>query len=80
MREGGKILAQILDELLNIVKIGATGKEIENIANNLSKKYRVKPAFLNFNGYPFSTCISINSTVVHGFPNDEKFKTGDYSK
>ena len=35
------------------------------------------PSFLNYNGYPFNSCISVNDVVVHGFPNKNELKEGD---
>jgi methionyl aminopeptidase len=35
------------------------------------------PSFLNFHGYPFNSCISVNDVVVHGFPNANELKDGD---
>ena len=35
------------------------------------------PAFLNYNGFPYSLCISPNEQVVHGFPSDYVIKEGD---
>lgn len=77
MRKGGRILAEILEKLIDELRIEITGLDIENLAIKLTKQYNVKPAFLNFNGYPFSTCISVNNCVVHGLPNNEKFKNND---
>ena len=33
--------------------------------------------FLNYKGYPFNSCISVNDVVVHGFPNKNGLKEGD---
>jgi methionyl aminopeptidase len=35
------------------------------------------PSFLNYNAYPFNTCISVNDVVVHGFPNNNELKECD---
>src|SRR3981081_3904416 len=34
-------------------------------------------SFLNYHGYPFNSCISVNDVVVHGFPNTKELKEGD---
>lgn len=77
MKEGGKILGLILDKLLNLVKARNSGFDIEQEAINLTKKFKVTPAFLNFEGYKYATCISVNNCVVHGFPTKEPFRIGD---
>ena len=33
--------------------------------------------FLNYNGYPFNSCLSVNDVVVHGFPNKKELREGD---
>src|SRR5690606_25162059 len=35
------------------------------------------PSFKGYNGFPFSLCISVNETVVHGFPSNYVIKSGD---
>lgn len=77
MREGGKILASILNELRDSAKPGVTRAELDNLANRLCFKHGVKPAFKGYGGYPGSVCISLNEEVVHGLPNSDKLKEGD---
>jgi len=77
MRQGGKILANILVELRSRSVPGVTGKEIDALANRLCLKYKVKPSFKNYGGFPGSVCISLNDAVVHGIPNENPFKKGD---
>jgi len=77
MRQGGKILAAILTELKNNVKPGTVKKEIDNLARRLCLKYRVKPSFLLYNGYPAAVCVSVNDEVVHGLPDHRIIQEGD---
>lgn len=77
MREGGQILGTILQELKKKTYIGITTQEIDDLARRLCLKYRVKPCFLNYDGYPASICISVNSEIVHGIPGGYKIKSGD---
>lgn len=35
------------------------------------------PSFLNYNGFPFSACISVNDAIVHGVPSSYIIKNGD---
>jgi methionyl aminopeptidase len=35
------------------------------------------PSFLDYRGYPFNSCISVNDVVVHGFPGANELKEGD---
>lgn len=69
IREGGKLLAKILKQVLKQVKVGATTGELEELACALIAKTGGKPAFKGYkNGgpaYPTALCISLNDEVVH---------------
>jgi methionyl aminopeptidase len=77
IRESGRMLALVLDKIEKYVKPGVTGLEIDKIANEELKKLGGLPAFLGYQGFPNSICISINDAVVHGIPNSIPFKEGD---
>lgn len=77
MRQGGKILATILQEIKKKTVIGTKTSEINDLANRLCLKYNVKPSFLKYNNYPASICVSINDEVVHGIPGSYTIKDGD---
>jgi len=77
LREGGKILASILDELENEAKVGSTTLDIDDRAMELMEKYGVEPMTLGYHAhfaprpYPAASCVSINDVLVHGIPNEE---------
>lgn len=77
LKEGGQILGKILRELASQVKVGMTGVELNQKAEELIKKAGGTPAFKNYNGFPAGLCVSVNETVVHGIPTDIPFKEGD---
>lgn len=77
MRQGGKILATILQEIKRKVAVGTKTSEINDLANRLCLKYGVKPSFLGYGGYPASICVSINDEVVHGIPGQYEIQEGD---
>lgn len=77
MREAGKIAYDLLMSLKDIIKPGITTKEIDDYAYDFIVKRNATPAFLDYEGYPASTCISINDMVVHGIPDNTKIKEGD---
>ncbi|NGX33704.1 MAG: Methionine aminopeptidase [Candidatus Anoxychlamydiales bacterium] len=74
-----KIAAKILDKLCKAAKTGVTTLELDNLANDLHKKYDVIPAPLNYGSPPFpkSICTSLNDVVCHGIPDKTKLKDGD---
>lgn len=77
LREGGRILGQILRQVAEGVQVGNTGKDLNNKAEKLIKEAGANPAFKNYNGFPAALCVSINEAVVHGIPTDDPFKEGD---
>lgn len=78
MRRAGKILSQIVKRLVKKTKVGVSTYDLDCLAFDLCKKYRVKPAFLNYNGYPATGCFGVNDTVVHGIPSkNEILMNGD---
>ena len=77
MREAGKIAYDLLMSLKDIIKPGITTKQIDDYAYKFITSRNATPAFLDYEGYPASTCISINDMVVHGIPDNTKIKEGD---
>jgi len=80
MREGGKILAEILQKLAESVKPGITTNDLEKLARELVLYYKVKPSFLGYDGYPAVLCTSVNDEIVHGLPSERVLKDGDLLK
>lgn len=78
MREAGRILASVHDELGKIVKPGISTYEIDKEGEKLIRSFGCIPSFLNYNGYPASICVSVNEEVVHGIPSPKRIlKDGD---
>jgi methionyl aminopeptidase len=77
MREGGKILAKIIEELVKEVKPGITTNYLDKVAEDLILKYGVEPSFKGFNNYPNALCTSINEEIVHAVPSERILKQGD---
>ena len=68
MREAGRILAHVLEELVAMVRPGISTHDIDKKCAEIIKGYQCIPSFLNYNGYPASVCTSVNGEVVHGIP------------
>lgn len=78
LREAGKLVARIREELVKEVEAGITTKYLDDKASQLIKGYGAKPVFLGYRGYPATVCVSVNSEVVHGIPSEKKvLKEGD---
>lgn len=80
MKEGGKILAEILKKLSEAVKPGITTNDLEKLAGELILSYGVESSFLGFDGYPNILCTSFNNEVVHAIPSSRILKEGDLLK
>ena len=68
MREGGKMLATILQLLKSEVAPGMTTKDLADRAAIELKALGGQPSFLGYQGFPDVICISLNAEVVHGIP------------
>jgi len=77
MREAGRIVALVLEELGDAVKPGVTTGKLDQIAEDVITKAGAKPAFKGYNGFPASICTSVNEEVVHGIPGLRKLRSGD---
>lgn len=78
MREGGKMLATVLNLLRKHVVANMTTKELADIAAKELKSLGGRPAFLGYHGFPDVLCVSINEEVVHGIPSAKRvLRQGD---
>jgi methionyl aminopeptidase len=77
MARSGRIVADVLEALKDVVKIGLTTKEIEDFADERIRALGGIPAFKGYRGYPASVCTSVNEQVVHGIPSTRVLKDGD---
>ncbi len=77
MRKNGAILKAALEKARDMATPGAVTKDIDAAIEKLILDAGAKPAFKGFQGYPASTCISINEEVVHGMPNERTLEEGD---
>ncbi len=72
MRESGKILYSVHEELGKIIRPGISTMDIDQLGEKLIRAHGCIPNFLNYNGYPASICVSVNEEVVHGIPNKHR--------
>lgn len=77
MAEAGKILANVLAEVIKSAKFGISTSELDRLAEELILKQGAKPAFKGYDGFPYSLCASVNSVIVHGRPSGYVLKNGD---
>jgi len=77
MQRNARLVSQCLAEVAALIKPGITTLEIDRFCADFVRKNQGVATFLNYHGYPYSICASVNDVVVHGFPNDEPLKDGD---
>lgn len=77
IRKSCRLLAETFKILQPHVVEGCTGLELDRIAHEFIKSKGGKPAFLNYDGFPNTLCISMNDAVIHGIPNKKAFVAGD---
>jgi len=87
MREGGRILAEVLHKVSEKVKTGISAAELDKLARELIFSAGGRPSFLNYKpggtgeGYPAALCVSVNDEIVHGLPIEDKIiSEGDIVK
>ncbi len=77
MRKSALLVSSALAEVAKVLKPGITTLSIDVLIGNIVRDYGAIPSFLNFHGYPFNSCISVNDVVVHGFPSKHELNEGD---
>jgi methionyl aminopeptidase len=77
MRTAGRIVSKTLDMVGERITPGMTTGELDGLVEEFIRSEGAIPAFLNYNGFPASACISINEEVVHGIPGKRVIIDGD---
>lgn len=77
MRKAGRMVAEVLQLMRERIKPGVTTLELDRLAEGRCKKWKARPAFKGYGGFPFTICASPNDRVVHGFPNQQPLQEGD---
>lgn len=78
MREAGKRLAHVHQELEAAIRPGMSTLEVDTLGEKLIRDCGCIPNFLHYGGYPASICVSVNDEVVHGIPKKDRIlKEGD---
>lgn len=72
MRESGRLLSIVHDELEKAIKPGMSTMDIDKLGEEIIRSFGCIPSFLNYNGYPASICVSVNDEVVHGIPSKDR--------
>ena len=77
MRSAGRIVAEVLAMMREMVKPGVSTQDLDKVAEEHIRSYGAIPAFKGYNGFPAALCTSVNEEVVHGIPGLRTLKNGD---
>jgi methionyl aminopeptidase len=77
MRVVGELVGTVREALVKMVTTGITTMELNDAAEKMIRDAGAYPTFLNYHGYPYAICASVNEQVVHGFPSDYILRVGD---
>ncbi|GGD24613.1 type I methionyl aminopeptidase [Hyunsoonleella pacifica] len=77
MRESALIVSKTLGEVAKAIKPGVTTLQLDKIAEEYIRDQGAVPGFLGLYDFPNTLCMSPNSQVVHGIPNNEPLVEGD---
>ena len=77
MRQACKITAAARALAGEMVRPGVTTGAIDKAVHDFIVSQGAKPSFLGYGGFPASSCISVNSTVIHGIPGKYVLQEGD---
>lgn len=72
MKEAGRLLEIVHDELEKAIHPGISTWDIDHLGEEMIRSFGCIPNFLHYNGYPASICVSVNNEVVHGIPTKER--------
>ena len=77
MRESCRIVKETLDFVGRNIRAGMTTKEVDELVYKYIISCGATPSSLGYEGYPASSCVSVNEVVVHGIPSDRVILDGD---
>ena len=77
IRASDLLVSKTLAEVAKIIGEGVKTITLNKLAEEFIRDHGGVPAFLNYNGFPYSLCISLNDQVVHGFPGEYVIRDGD---
>jgi methionyl aminopeptidase len=78
IRKSSRLAAQALDFAGQFVKAGVSTGFINDKIEQFVLSHGAIPATKGYNGYPKSSCISLNEVVCHGIPSEQTIlKEGD---
>lgn len=77
MHRAGRLAAECLDVLVAAAQPGVTTAKLDDLCVEFARDNKAIPATVNYRGYKYAICTSINHVVCHGMPNEKPLLDGD---
>lgn len=77
IRASSLLVGKALAEVAKIIRPGITTMQLDAVAEKFIFSNQAFPSFKGYRDFPFTSCISVNDAVVHGFPTNQPLKEGD---
>lgn len=77
MRKAGRVVAMAHACVKQSIRPGISLRELDAIVEKTICEANATPSFKGLYGFPAASCISLNSVLIHGIPNNTKLKAGD---
>lgn len=77
MKEAGRIVALVHEQMAKEVKPGISTKKLNEIAEKIIVEHDAYPSFKGYGGFPAAICASVNDVLIHGFPDNKPLREGD---
>ena len=77
IRQSCKLVNDSIAEVAKLIKPGVTTMALNDRAEEYIRDHGAIPSFKNYEGFPYTCCMSVNDAVVHGFPTQLELREGD---
>ena len=77
MDRANRVVLDVLFRLKEKVVPGVTTLELDQMAEEWTRKAGAQPAFKGYRGYAHALCASPNDVIVHGIPSRAPLREGD---
>lgn len=72
IREACHLTAELMHNLSSYIQEGMSTFDIDQYCYQFIVNHKGVPAFLHYEGFPATACISVNEEVIHGIPSRKR--------
>jgi methionyl aminopeptidase len=77
MRRAGRLASKVIRLAGSLLRPGVTTRHVDEQCHDFILSHKAYPSPLNYMGFPYSICTSVNNVVCHGRPDDRVLLDGD---